>query len=107
MFQSNINNIGMSNQSDSNIAISYGSSSHELRSDSAKMAMKSATKKLRRSASHKNPLIRYGYNEYVAHHYAYMMKVVLVCEPECFAEASQDAKWQEAMEEEMCALIRK
>ena len=37
----------------------------------------------------------------MAHHYAYMMKVALICEPQSFADASKDAKWQEAMEEKM------
>ena len=35
----------------------------ELRSDAAKMALKSANEKLRRSTRQKNPVIRYGYNE--------------------------------------------
>ena len=40
----------------------------------------------------------------MAHHYAYMMKVASIHDQESFAEASKDAKWQEAMEEEMQVL---
>ena len=46
-------------------------------------------------------MIVYGYNEYIAHHYAYMSKVVEVREPKSDGEASQDAKWRLDMEEEM------
>ena len=44
----------------------------QKRLKSAKKAMKSANEQLRRSAHLKNPVKRYGYNEYMAHHYAYM-----------------------------------
>jgi hypothetical protein len=76
----------------------------ELQSIAAKRAMKSANEKLRRSSRHKNPVMRYGYNEYMAHHYAFMIKVASVREPESFAEASRDARWRAAMEEEIQAL---
>ena len=33
----------------------------------------------------------FGYNEYMAHHYAYMMKVVKVREPESYVEVAKDA----------------
>ena len=33
----------------------------------------------------------YGYNKYMAHHYAYMTKVAEVHEPESYAEAAKDA----------------
>ena len=75
-----------------------------MRSNAAKRALKSASEKLRPSTCHKKPVIRYGYNEYMAHHYAYMTKAVEVCELESYAEASQDAKWRSAMEEEMWTL---
>ena len=42
--------------------------------------------------------------KYIAHHYAYMTKVAEVRELESYVEASQDAKWKSAMEEEMWAL---
>ena len=47
----------------------------ETKSVPAKRALKSANEKLRRSTRQKNPMIRYGYNEYMAHHYAYMTKM--------------------------------
>ena len=40
----------------------------------------------------------------MAHHYAYMVKVAKIHEPESYVEASQDAKWESAMEKEMHAL---
>ena len=45
-----------------------------------------------------------GYNEYMAHHYAYMTRVAEVHELESYAEAAMDANWRAAMEEEMHAL---
>ena len=52
----------------------------------------------------KNPVVRLGYNEYMAHHYAYMTSVAEVPEPENYAEAAKDANWRATMEEEMHAL---
>jgi hypothetical protein len=40
----------------------------------------------------------------MAHHYAYMTKVAEMREPESYAEATKDANWHAAMEEEMRAL---
>ena len=48
--------------------------------------------------------MRLGYNEYMAHHYAYMTRVAEVREPESYAEAAKDANWHATMEEEMRAL---
>ena len=45
--------------------------------------------------------MRFGYNEYMAHHYAYMTRVAEVREPESYAKAPKDANWCAAMEEEM------
>ena len=42
----------------------------------------------------------------MAHHYVYMTKVAEVRKLESYAEASQDAKWKSAMEEEMKALAK-
>ena len=44
------------------------------------------------------------YDGYVAHHYAYMAKVVEAVEPTCFDDVVGDAKWEKAMDEEMAAL---
>ena len=46
-------------------------------------------------------MVRLGYNEYMAHHYAYMTQVAEVCEPESYAKAVKDANWRAVMEEEM------
>ena len=53
---------------------------------------KAETERLRRLTRHKTLVIHYGYKEYMAHHYAYMMKVASTRELESFTEASQDAK---------------
>ena len=39
----------------------------------AKKALISANEKLRRSAREKNPVSRFGYNDYMAYHYAFMI----------------------------------
>ena len=44
------------------------------------------------------------YDGYVAHHYAYMAKIVQDVEPACFEDAIGDMKWEKAMDEEMAAL---
>ena len=49
-------------------------------------------------------MMRLRYNEYMAHHYAYMTKVLEVREPESYVEAAKDANWRAVMEEEMHAL---
>ena len=48
--------------------------------------------------------MRFGYNEYMAHHYVYMTRVAEVREPESYAEVAKDANWRAAMEEEMHAV---
>ena len=45
-----------------------------MRSKATERATKSANPKLRRSTREKNVVVRYGYNEYMAHYYAYMMR---------------------------------
>ena len=64
----------------------------------------SANERLCRSSCQKNPVVRFGYNEYMEHHYAYMTCVAEVCEPETYVEAAKEANWHATMEEEMCAL---
>ena len=84
-------------------------SDHSPRSVDSKYEMKKATEvtkaKLRQSNRQKNPIVRFGYNEYMAHHYAFMMKVAADQEPETYKEAAQDPRWIEAMREEMRALF--
>ena len=45
---------------------------------------------LRCSTQEKNAVSRIGYNDYMAYHYAFMMKVGTVREPEMFSEAVKD-----------------
>ena len=71
---------------------------------STEKASTSANERLCRSTCQKNPVVRFGYNEYMAHHYAYITPVAEVCEPESYAEAAKNANWRAAMEEEMHAL---
>ena len=49
------------------------------------------------------PIVQFGYNEYMAHPYAYMTRIAEVREPESYAKAAKDANWRAAMEEEMHA----
>ena len=65
--------------------------SSATKTELAKKGPTSGNNKLRRSTRQKNPLKRYGYNEYMTHHYAYMTKVAEVREPESYAEAAKDA----------------
>ena len=53
-----------------------------MRTPGVKKALTSANEKLHRSSRAKNPVTRYAYNEYMAHHYAFMMKVAAEQEPE-------------------------
>ena len=78
----------------------------KMSSTSAERATKSVSQKLCRSTCQKNLVIRYGYNEYMGHDYLYMAKVAEMREPESCAEATEDANWRKAMEEEMRALLQ-
>ena len=46
-----------------------------------KKALTSANEKLRCSSREKNPVTWFGYNEYMAHHYAFTMKIAADQEP--------------------------
>ena len=61
---------------------------------------------LHRSSREKDPVSRFAYNDYIAYHYAYMMKVTSVREPETFSEAAKDSRWVAAVNEEMEALCK-
>ena len=50
-------------------------------------------------------MVRFGYNEYMGHQYVYMMRVAEVREPKSYLEATKDANWRAALEEEMHALV--
>ena len=59
-----------------------------------------ADENLHRSIREKNLVSLFGYNDYMAYHYAFMMKVAVVREPESFTEAAKDPRWVEAMNEQ-------
>ena len=81
-----------------------GDGSSNVKSASTEKASTSANEKLGRSTRQKNPVVRFGYIEYMAHNYAYMTRVAEVRESESYAEAAKDANWRAAMEEEMHTL---
>ena len=66
-----------------------------------KKALTSANEKLCRSTREKNHVSRFGYNDYMAYHYAFKMKVVTVREPGTFFKAAKDPRWIADMKEEM------
>ena len=82
------------NESDSEDS---GDGSSKKKSTSAEKASISAKERVRRSTRKKNPVVRFGYNEDMAHHYAYMTRVAEVREPESYAEAAKDANWRAAV----------
>ena len=53
-----------------------------------------------------NPASWFGYNDYMAYHYAFMLKVAADREPEIFAEAAKSPRWVKTMNEEMQALSK-
>ncbi|MCO5597772.1 hypothetical protein L7F22_051854 [Adiantum nelumboides] len=75
-----------------------------VRTPGVKKALQGMHEKLRRSGRHKNPIDRLTNDSYVAHHCAYMAKIVQDKEPTCFDEAIGNMKWEQAMDEEMAAL---
>jgi len=59
---------------------------------------------VRRSTQVKYPIQRLTYDGFVAHHYAYMVRIIQEVEPTCFEQAVRNPKWDNAMDEEMVAL---
>ena len=57
-----------------------------------KKALTSANEKFGRSTRAKNLVTRFGDNDYMAYHYAFMMKVAIVRETEMFSEAAWDPR---------------
>ena len=55
----------------------------------AKKSLTTENEKLSRSNRENNPISRFGYNDYMANHFAFMMKVATAREPESFAEAAR------------------
>ena len=71
------------------------------RTPRGKKASTKVSEQLRRPTCEKNVVSRFGYNNYMAYHYAFIMKVATILEPEKFSEAAKDPRWVEAMNEEM------
>jgi histone deacetylase 1/2 len=59
---------------------------------------------VQRSTRVKYPVQRLTYDDFVVHHYAYMVKVIQEVEPTCFEQAVKNLKWDNAMDEEMAVL---
>ncbi len=59
---------------------------------------------MRRSTQIKYHVQRLTYDGFVAHHYAYMVRVIHEVEPTCFEQAVGNPKWDNAMDEEMATL---
>ncbi len=72
----------------------------------AKKALKTPNNNngVRRSTRVKYPVQRFTYDGFVAHHYAYMVRVIQEDKPTCFEQAVGNPKWDNAMDEEMAAL---
>jgi hypothetical protein len=59
---------------------------------------------VRKSTRVKYLIQRLTFDGFVAHHYAYMVRVIQKVEPTCFEQAVGNPKWDNAMDEEMAAL---
>ncbi len=59
---------------------------------------------IRRSTRIKYHVQKLKYDGFVAHHYAYMVKVIHEVEPICFEQVVGNPKWDNAMDEEMATL---
>jgi hypothetical protein len=75
----------------------------------ARMAKKALKTPDNNNAVRRSTRIKYlvqilTYDGFVAHHYAYMVKVIHEVEPTCFEHAIGNPKWDNAMDEEMAAL---
>ena len=55
-------------------------------------ALTSENEKFYRSTREKNPVSRFGDIDYMAYHYAFMMKVAIVHEMETFSEVATDPR---------------
>ena len=55
-----------------------------------KKVIATANEKIRRSTREKNSVSRFGYDDYIAYHYSFMMKVATVRELENVSEAAKD-----------------
>jgi hypothetical protein len=95
--------------SDSEKSVSEESRIFSITTPGARMAKKALktpnnNNGVQRSTRVKYLIQRLTYDGYVAHHYAYMVKVIQEVEPTCFEQAVGNPKWDNAMDEEMTAL---
>jgi hypothetical protein len=76
------------------------------RAPMAKKALKTSDNNngVRRSTQVKYLVQILTYDGFVAHHYAYMVKVIQKVKPTCFEQAVGNPKWDNAMDEEMATL---
>jgi hypothetical protein len=72
----------------------------------AKKALKTLDKNsgVRRSTRVKYHVQIFTYDGFVAHYYAYMVRVIQEVEPTCFEQAVRNPKWDNAMDEEIVVL---
>ena len=77
-----------------------------MRTLGAKKEFTKTSEQPRRFTWEKNFVNQFDYNDYMAYHYAFMMKVASVLELEKNSEAAKDLWWVEAMNEEMQALSK-
>ncbi len=72
----------------------------------AKKALKTSDNNngVRKSTRVKYPVQTLTYDGFIAHHYAYMVRVIHEVEPTCFEQAIGNPKWDNAMDEETAAL---
>jgi hypothetical protein len=59
---------------------------------------------VRRSTQVKYHVQIFTYDGFVAHHYAYMVRVIREVEPTCFEQTVGNPKWDNAMDEKMVVL---
>ena len=71
-----------------------------MRTPGAKKVLTTTSEKLYRCTREKYVVNRFGYNVYLAYHYAFMMKMAIVRESESFSEVAKDPRWVEAMNKE-------
>ena len=77
-----------------------------IRSPDVKKALTSTNEQLCHSTREKNQVSRFGYDDYMAYHYAFTMKVAIVREPENVSEVANHPRWVEAINEEMLELCK-
>jgi len=95
--------------SDSNKSVGEKSRIFSVTTPGARMAKKALktpdnNNGVRTSTRVKYHVQRLTYDGFVAHHYAYMVKVIQEVEPTCFEQAVGNPKWDNAMDEEMAVL---